>query len=113
MAALGDLVEVDEVGIGLRRPTARRLILLAGKHAYGHRDGHTLGVEEATLVLPVEAGRRNTGVRQPVERDVVEDLVARQLARGTRGPGQCRDDRRGGLAIGIVVVEEPGGQADG
>ena len=37
VAALVDLVEVDEVGVGLLRPAPRRLILLAGKDAHGNR----------------------------------------------------------------------------
>ena len=113
MAALVDFVEVDEVGVGLLCPAARRLILLAGKDGDGNRDGHALHVEKATFVLPVKARRRDPRVRQPVQRDVVEDLVTRQFARGARGSVQSRDDCRGGLAVGVVVVEKPGGQADG
>src|SRR5262249_4173323 len=113
VAALVDLVEVDEVGVGPFGPAPRRLILLARKDAHGHRNGHALGVEEATLVSPIETSRGDPGVREPVERDVVEDLLTRQFARGARGPVQSRDDRRGRLAAGIIVVEKPGGQADG
>ena len=113
MAALIDLVVVDEVGVGPLGPAPRRLILLAGKHAHGHRDGDALGVEEATLVFPVETGRRDPSVREPVERDVVEDLVARQFAGGARGSVQRLHDRRGRLAAGIIVIQQPGGQADG
>src|SRR4051794_8203640 len=72
VAALVDFVEVDEVGICPLGPAPRRLILLAGKDAHGNGDGDALGVEEAPLVFPVEARRRDAGVRQPVERDVVE-----------------------------------------
>src|SRR5687768_101667 len=42
VAALVDLIEVDEVGVRLLRPTPRRLILLAGKDAHGHRNGDAL-----------------------------------------------------------------------
>src|SRR5215470_14920646 len=49
VAALGDLVVVDEVGIGPFGPAARRFVLLAREDARGHRNGHALGVEEATL----------------------------------------------------------------
>src|ERR687894_1786916 len=108
-----DLVEVDEVGVGLLGPAPRGLICLAGKDARGHRNGDALGVPEATLVLPVETRRRDPRVRQPVERDVVEDLVARQFACGARGPVQGRGNRRRRLAATIIVVEKPGGQADG
>src|SRR5215213_9618094 len=97
--APGDLVVVDEVRVGPLRPTPRGLILLAGKDAHGRRDGDTFGIEETALVFPIETRRRDPRVRQPIERDVVEDLVARQLARGARGPGQRRGDRRGRLAI--------------
>src|SRR5215470_4038115 len=113
VTALVDLVVIDELGIGPLSPAARRLILLAGKDAHGHRDGDALGVEKATLVFPIETGRRDPGVGQPIERDVVENLVTRQLARGAGGPVQSRGDRRGRLAVSIIVIEKPGGQADG
>src|SRR5215467_12821727 len=67
VAALVDLVVVDEVGVGPLGPAPRRLVLLAREDARGHRDGDALGVEEATPVFPVEAGRRDPGVREPVE----------------------------------------------
>ena len=113
VAALVELVVMDELGIRPLCPAPRGLILLARKDAHGHRDGDALGVEEAALVLPIETRRRDPRVRQPIERDVVEDLVTRQFARGARGPVQSRGDRRCRLAVSIIVVEEPGGQADG
>src|SRR5918994_477084 len=103
VAALVDLVVIDEVGICLLCPTPRRLILLARKDAHSHRNGDALGVEKATLVFPVETRRRDPRVRQPIQRDVVEDLVTRQFARRTRRPVQSRGDRRGRLAAGIIV----------
>src|SRR5262245_37577425 len=84
VAALVQLVVVDEVGIRALGPTPRSLILLARKDADGHRDLDAFDVEESALVLPVEARRRDTGIRQPVERYVVEDLVSRELARVAR-----------------------------
>ena len=87
--------------------------MLARKDAHSDRDGDTLGVEEATLVFPIETRRRDPRVRQPIKRDVVEDLLTRQFARGARGPVQSRYDRRGRLAVSIIVVEKPSGQADG
>src|SRR5687768_739640 len=78
VTTLVDLVVVDEAGIRPLRPTPRRLILLARKHAHGDRDGNPLGVEEAAPVFPVETRRGDARVREPVERDVVEDLVTRQ-----------------------------------
>src|SRR3954466_7744778 len=52
--ALVELVVVDEVGIRLLCPTARRLIELVREDAHGYRDGHTLRVEETELVFPIE-----------------------------------------------------------
>ena len=49
-------------------------------------------------------------VRQPVERDVVEEVVPGELA-----VQAAREDLRdeAGLAGAVAVVEHPGGQADG
>src|SRR4029453_6781308 len=57
VAAPVDFVEVNEVGVGLLRPAARRLILLAGKDGRCNGDRDALRVEEATLVFPIEARR--------------------------------------------------------
>src|SRR6202042_434118 len=79
--ALVELVEVDEVaGIRALGPAPRGLIELVGEDADGIRNGDVLGVEEVRLVLPIETSRGNPGVRQPVQRDVVEDVVTRQGA---------------------------------
>jgi hypothetical protein len=106
-------VVINELGVGPLGPAPRGLILLAGKDGHRHRNGDTLGVEEATLIFPIEARRRDTRIRQPIERDVVEDLIPRQLARGARRPVQSRGDRCRRLAISIIVVEKPSGEADG
>src|SRR6266487_743935 len=95
--ALVDLVEIDEVGIGLLDPAPRRLICLVGEYAHGHGDGDPFGIPKATLVFPIEPRRGDPRVRQPKERDVVEDVVTRQLAGGAGGPAQSLDDRRGRL----------------
>src|SRR3954462_13504230 len=112
VAALVVCVEMDEAGVRPLCPTPRRLILLAGEDRHGHRYRDALLVEEAPLVFPVEARRGDPGLGQPVQRDVVEDLITRQFAGGAGGAVQRSDDRRGGLAVGIVVVEKPGGEAD-
>src|SRR5262245_31123980 len=83
MRAPGDAVVVDELGIRLLSPTPRRLVDLFGESAHGHRDCDAPYIEETAgrkLVprVPVEACRGDRGVRQPVERDVVEDIVPRQ-----------------------------------
>ena len=54
VTAFVHLVVIDEIGIGPLGPTPRCLILLARKDGYGDRNGDALGVEEATLVFPVE-----------------------------------------------------------
>jgi hypothetical protein len=63
VAALVDLVVMDELVIGPLGPTPRGLILLARKDADGSRDGVVLGVEIAELVFPVETKRGNPRVR--------------------------------------------------
>src|SRR5207248_4857085 len=80
--ALWDAVVVDELGIRLLSPALRRLVDLFGESAHGDRDLDAPHIEEAArrkvmLRVPVEACRRDRGVRQPVEREVVEDVVPR------------------------------------
>ena len=67
----------------------------------------SFGAKKAKLVFPIETSRRNRRVRQPVERDVVEDIVSRQ-ALGLPVKDACDE-----LVAARVVVEHPGGQADG
>src|SRR5215831_7605641 len=53
----------------------------------------------------VRTGRRGSGAGQPVERDVVEDVVAGEVARRHAVDEGARD-----LVVAIgVVVEHPGG----
>ena len=91
MAAFGDLVVVDELGIRPLRPTPRSRVDLVGEDAYRDRDLDAPGVEEASrrmmCVVPVQARRGDRGVRQPVERDVVEDVV---LVRPSGFPSKTR-----------------------
>ena len=68
-----------------------------------------LGVEEVALVLPVEASRRDSGVRQPVERDVVEDVVPRE-APGRLALEDLRDEA--GLAGAVAVVDQQRREVD-
>src|SRR5215510_8341482 len=103
---------MDELGIGPLRPTARNGIDLVRKDAHGYRDGHALDVEKAELVcsgndLPIETSRRNPRVRQPVVGDVVEDVVA------CKALGVTVEDTCDRLVADHVVVEYPGGEADG
>src|ERR1700693_6653213 len=80
MTALFHLVVVDESGIGPLCPTPRSWIQLVGKHADGYRDGDAFGIEipEFAPILPIETGTGKRRIRQPGDRDVVEDVVARE-----------------------------------
>src|SRR5262245_6980823 len=105
MAALLGAAVMNELGVGPLRPAPRRLILLPRKDGHRHRDLDALDVEEAALVLPIKTGRGDRGVRQPVERDVVADIVARQLCRGARGAAQSSNDAGGGLTVTVIVIQ--------
>ncbi len=70
----------------------------------------SLASKKARLVLPVEAGRRDPGVGQPVQRDVVEDVVSREVA------GQASVEDLGnepGLAGAVAVVDRERREIDG
>src|SRR4029453_11996783 len=56
VAALVDLVEVDEVVVGLLGPAARRAVDLAREDGDGRGGRDVHGVEVVGVVLPVEAG---------------------------------------------------------
>ena len=86
---------------------SRRCIDLVREDAHGDRDRDVLDGEERQLVLPVEARRGDRRVRQPVERDVVEDVVAREAL------GLSVEDAGDELVAAHVVVEHPGREADG
>ena len=110
--AFGIFVVISELGIRFLSPTARGGIDFVGEGAYGHRDGgDALDVEKALLrrgaVVPIGTRRRYRRVRQPIKRDVVEDLATRQFARGARRPIQSRDDRRCRLADWLTAKDNP------
>src|SRR5262249_51375188 len=88
VAAPVDFVEVDEAGVGLLDPAPGRLIRLVGKDAHGDGDGDAFRIPKAALVLPIEPRRRDPGVREPEQRDVVEDVVTGQLAGVAGGTSQ-------------------------
>src|SRR5262245_15111150 len=106
--ALGQLVVVDQLWIGLLGPTPRRRVEFVREHAHGSRDGDALDVEiPLAPVLPVETGAGNPGGRQPGERDVVEDVVAGEaLVLSVEDPSDQ-------LQAARVVIEEVRRQADG
>ena len=104
---------MNELGVSLFRPTPRSRIQLVGICA--HRDGYLdarrgekgdLSRWHVVGRFPIKARRRDRCVRQPVKRDVVEDVVSRQ-AFLVAGEG-ARDE----FVTASVVVEQPGGKAD-
>src|SRR6185503_14394231 len=79
VSALGELVVVNEFRIGLLRPTPRGRIELVREDAHGNRDRDAFGVEiPFAPILPVQTCAGQRRVRQPRDRDVVEDVVARE-----------------------------------
>ena len=111
MAASVELVVVDEVvRVGALGPAARGLVELVGEDADGERDRDVLGVEEVRLVLPIQAGRGDPGVGQPVERDVVEEVVAREVA---LQPSLEDLLDQAGLTGPVAVVERERREIDG
>src|SRR4051794_31420601 len=82
VAAFFEAVVVNQFGIRLLCPAPGGCVDLVGEGADGNRDLDAHGVEEAARrmvrVVPIELRRGDRGVRQPIERDVVEDVVSRQ-----------------------------------
>ena len=70
---------MDQFGIRLLCPTPWGWIEFVREDAHGNRDGDALGIEiPFAPILPIETGARKCRVRQPGDRDVVEDVVARE-----------------------------------
>src|SRR5262245_25576371 len=111
MATPIESVVMDEViGICPLGPALRCLIQLVREDTDGERDGDVLGVEEGGRVLPVETGRRDASVREPVERDVVEDVISCEITR--QASLQDLPDEPG-LAGAVAVVDRERRQIDG
>ena len=77
-------VVMDQFGIRLLCPALRGGIDLIGKDAHGSRDRDAFRGEKGKLAFPIQTSRRDRRVRQPVERDVVEDVVSRQALAACR-----------------------------
>src|SRR5215218_9110052 len=111
-----DLVEVGEVGVAPFGPAARGTPDLVGEGGEADRNrdlrrslAGRLGCGHELSELPVPSGGRGAGARQPVQRDVVDDVLAREVAYGLPV-----DEGAGDLVVAVgVVVEQPGGQGDG
>src|SRR4029077_2493022 len=109
VAAPVDLVEVGDVRVALLDPASRGSPDLTGESGETHRERdwrrHLPGRAGRRLsALPVLPSRRDPRARQPVQRDVVEDVVPRQIARWLLVYEGARD-----LVVGVgVVVQHPG-----
>jgi hypothetical protein len=106
VAALLNLVVVDEVGIGTLRPTSGGLVEFVGEHAHGNWNGDALRTEKGELVFPIEACRRNCRVCQPEQRDIVEDVVWREAF------GLPVERTRDEFQTARVVIEQEGREAN-
>ncbi len=98
VAAFVELVVMDELGIRPLCPTPRGCIDLVWKNAYGYGDGDVFRGEKGKLAFPIQTSRRDRRVRQPVERDVVEDVVSRKALSLT--VEDARDERVAALRRG-------------
>src|SRR5579871_2464473 len=81
MAANVVLLVIDELWIRVFRPAPWGLVEFVRECAHTHRYAHAFDVEKIEFIFPVEARRRDAGVREPVERGVVEVIVGRDAAR--------------------------------
>ena len=110
MSAFRDLVIVDEFRIRLLGPALRGWIEFVWEDAHRSRDSNAFGAEKPNLapIFPIQAGGRKGRVRQPRDRDVVEDVVAREAFGRS-----LNKDTRDQLVTARVVVEEIRGQTDG
>src|SRR3954465_15835946 len=97
-------VVVDELGIRLLRPAPWRLIELLWKCTDRSRDRNAFRGKKRQLAFPIQPGRGDRRVGEPIERDVVEDVVSRQ----SLGPSleDARDERQ----TLRVVIEHPRGE---
>src|SRR5262249_25123767 len=79
-AAIGRIV-VDETGIGAFGPTPRRLNNFTGKCGDGGWNVNiSSGREQVAAAFPIETCRRDASARQPIERDIIEHVIARHRA---------------------------------
>src|SRR4029077_12861196 len=98
---------MDELGKGLLGPTAWGWIEFVREDTHGNRDGDAFGIEISLApVFPIETGARNPSVRQPGNRDVVENVVAREALR------LPIEDARDEFQAARVVIQEIPRQAD-
>src|SRR5262245_18441281 len=89
VSAFVDLVEVDQVAIGASGPRLRSPINIIWKYRDCDRKRDLAGLlsgrdndAAARAVLPVQPRCRGRGVGQPVERNIVQDVVFRRRCPG-------------------------------
>lgn len=102
MAAFVVLLVIDEFGINSLCPAPRGLKDLARKGAKGGRDGDVFRGKKAERVFPIDTSRGDRRVRQPVERDVVEDIVSRKTI-GLTVEDACKKRVMAGLFHGSQI----------
>ena len=88
VAASFGFVEVNQVVVRLLGPAARCGDVLLRKHGDGGREGNVGGgveVRAGNGLLPVQPRRGRRRVGEPVQRGVVEPVVARDGAVGLSG----------------------------
>jgi hypothetical protein len=102
---------MNELRIGSFCPTPRGCIDLVRKGAHGSRDRDTFRGKKGQLAFPVESSRRDRRIRQPLERDILEDVVWRQALRRQAVTLTVEDSCDERLTA-RVVVDHPGGEAD-
>src|SRR5580693_2354992 len=114
VTALVHLVEVDDVGVRLLDPAARGPPDLAGERREADRNrdrrGSLTGRTSIFLsFFPVRARSRRPGACQPVQGDVVDDVVPGEIAR--RLPA---GKTAGDLQVAVrIVIDHPRRQRDG
>ena len=79
MSAAGGFVPIEESRIDPLAPQSRRSKQFAGENAHGDRQIEPLRREIGPVTLIVEARGGRGRVGEPIERDVVEHLVARDF----------------------------------
>src|SRR3984893_13597840 len=79
MSAVGGFVPIEESRIDPLAPQSRRLKQFAGENAHSDRQIEPLRrkIGRETLIVEARGGRGRVG--EPIERDVVEHLVARDF----------------------------------
>src|ERR1700690_2684905 len=100
---------MNEFGIRPLCPAPRGWIEFVREYAHRHRNGDAFDIEipEFAPILPIETGPRKRRVRQPGDRDVVEDVVAREAFEFSL-KNACDQ-----LVAARVVIKEVSCQADG